>query len=98
MLLDMYLFFCLPFPRPARSASSAAQKTRRRTPPATRVPVLRGPKADGSKRGTGRRAAASGSRRPSRPAPGAVRPGPRGKGRAAPPPLRVIDGGRAGVP
>ncbi|MFP2903518.1 hypothetical protein ACLESD_00270 [Pyxidicoccus sp. 3LFB2] len=79
MLLDMYLFFCLPFPSPVRAAPK----------------VARAPRG-----GSGRRAAASG-RTPSRQGEG--RSGQAGKGtggkrRTARPVLKVIEGGRAGVP
>lgn len=79
MLLDMYLFFCLPLPSPARASSRAA-------------PRVRG--------GSGRQSA-PGSRKASRQtedAGGQAGKGTRGKRRAARPVLRVIDGGRHGVP
>ncbi|NMO19732.1 hypothetical protein HPC49_40190 [Pyxidicoccus fallax] len=90
MLLDMYLFFSLPFPRPVRPARKASPKTRRRTPSDTGVAAVRSPKAD--------KEAAPGSRTPSRPVPGTGGQGARGKRRTVRPSLQVIEGGRAGIP
>lgn len=100
MLLDMYLFFCLPFPQLARPVAAASRKTRagsgRRAPADTGAPSRRRAKVDG-KAGFGQRAA-SGSRAPARRGAGKGGKGTEGKRRSAPPPLRVIEGGRAGIP
>ncbi len=79
MLLDMYLFFCLPFPTPVRAAPRASPRPRG---------------------GSGRRAA-SNNRAPSRQGEGGggqAGKGTGGKRRSARPVLKVIEGGRAGVP
>ncbi|WP_163996556.1 hypothetical protein [Pyxidicoccus caerfyrddinensis] len=79
MLLDMYLFFCLPLPSLTRAAGKASPRARggagRQASPGTRKPSRKG-EDDGGQAGKGTR----------------------GKRRVARRVLRVIDGGRAGVP
>ncbi len=72
MLLDMYLFFCLPFPQLEKPAPKASPRPRG---------------------GSGRRTSSS-------PRAAARREGQEGKAARGKrrPSLRVIDGGRAGVP
>ncbi|MCY1023243.1 hypothetical protein [Pyxidicoccus sp. MSG2] len=78
MLLDMYLFFCLPLPSPTRATSKASPRARggagRQSSPGNRKPSRQGDEGGQGGKGT------------------------RGKRRVARPVLRVIDGGRAGVP
>lgn len=79
MLLDMYLFFCLPLPSPARASRKEAPRPRggsgRQTSPGNRKPSRQGDDAAGQ-----------------------AGKGTRGKRRTARRVLRVLEGGRAGIP
>lgn len=100
MLLDMYLFFSLPFPQLARPVARASSKPRagtgRRAASGTGAPARRVTKVD--REAVRAQRVSSGPRATSRRVSRKGVKGTEGKRRPAPPSLRLIEGGRASVP